>query len=104
MQACTGGHTTPETAIAAARVQTMHMPELCCAWLRCDLGKGDRWRWRPCLLPPHLGLCCCAVFVGATDKDYVVAPAAAVACIAVCTQHAADDVAKVGHVVHVRQR
>lgn len=51
----------------------------------------------------HLGFSCCAVLVCPAHKDGVVAPAAAVACVAVSAQHAADDVAQVRHVVHVWQ-
>lgn len=54
--------------------------------------------------PSYLGLSSCPVLVCAADEDDVVAPAPAVARIAVCTQHTADDVAQVGHVVDIWQR
>jgi hypothetical protein len=55
-------------------------------------------------LAPHLGLRGSAIFICAADEDGVVAPAAAVARVAVRGQNAADDVAQVGHVVDIWQR
>lgn len=50
-----------------------------------------------------LGLGGRAVLVGAADEEDVVASEAAVARVGVGAEHAADKVAQVRHVVHVRQ-
>ena len=52
----------------------------------------------------RLGLCGCPVLVSAADVDGVVASGPAVARIAVSTEHAADDVTQVRHIIHVGQR
>lgn len=52
----------------------------------------------------RLGLSRGAVLVGAADEDRVVAAGAAVPRVHVRGEHAADDVAEVGHVVDVGQR
>lgn len=44
-----------------------------------------------------------AVLVGAADEEHVVAPEAAVARVRVGAEHAADEVAQVRHVAHVRR-
>ena len=54
--------------------------------------------------PAYLGLCGGTVLISTAHKDAVVAPGPAVAAVAVRAEHAADDVAQVGHIVHVRQR
>ena len=51
----------------------------------------------------HLGLSGCPIFICATDVDAVVTPAVAEAGVAVGAEHAADDVAQVGHIVHIGQ-
>ena len=53
--------------------------------------------------PAYLGLCGGTVLISTAHKDAVVAPGPAVAAVAVRAEHAADDVAEVGHVVHIRQ-
>ena len=52
----------------------------------------------------HLGLGGGAVLVGAADVDAAVAAGACEARVAVGAEHAAHNVAQVGHVVHVWQR
>ena len=51
----------------------------------------------------HLGLCGSPVLICAAHVDAVVAARLAVAGIAVCAEHAADDVPKVGHIVDIGQ-
>lgn len=55
------------------------------------------------VLHTHLGFCCSAILISATNVDAVVATAAAVAGIYVSTQHTANNVAQVWHIVDVRQ-
>ncbi|PVH32034.1 hypothetical protein PAHAL_9G297800 [Panicum hallii] len=68
------------------------------AWYLSQISRGEH----PLLQGPGLGGG--AVFVGAADEEHVVAPEAAVARVHVGAEHAADEVAQVRHVVHVRQR
>ena len=51
----------------------------------------------------HLGLCGSPILIRAAHVDAVVAAGFAVAGIAVCAEHAANDVPKVGHIVDVGQ-
>lgn len=51
----------------------------------------------------HLGLCCSTVLICAAHVDAVVASAAAVAGVYIRTQHTANDVAQMGHIVDIRQ-
>ena len=51
----------------------------------------------------YLGFSGCAILISATHVDAVVPSAAAVACIHISTQHTSNDVAQMGHVVHIGQ-
>lgn len=58
---------------------------------------------KTCSACTHLGLCCSAILIRATDVDAVVTPAATITGIHVRTQHTANDVAQVRHIVDIRQ-
>ncbi len=51
----------------------------------------------------HLGFCSCTVLICTADEERVVASRAAEARVAVCAQHAPDDVPQMGNIVYVRQ-